>query len=372
MSRPSGVKKGIALLMTLVILLMISISLTEVFEDGSVELKLMERDERDQDADRLIRSITKGLIAALRKEGANHLYTLTEKLGDFGSVIPVSPEIPWMIANPRVKSMDHFLNVNFAVGKTETSDEFQSGYQYLLNILTLPFAEKALVDEYQVAALADSLVDLTDKDDVEVPRPMGGEEGDYATANPAFSVNNVPLFSVSEMRVLPAYQNLYGDPVVKSLPLKTEDNAGPCLSYNLNMLPVGNAPAVRKKLLVFLDLLENMEHSTCRYDLFYANREELAEIIGEARGSLLNSVTFDNNLSALDIWDPILVGDLSRGLIGTLFKHRSDQVEISFGLADQTGKIWKNVQMHLKLSYQNTQAVKSNDIKIVYYKITSM
>lgn len=109
-------QKGIALLITLSVTLILGIFLANNFERNRTNLKLLSNTESKFSLNTINFSIFKAISLAIKENGANYIYDFVSILGsipDFPINVTQSPNIN--IYNPQVWSMQHYyyLNRNF-------------------------------------------------------------------------------------------------------------------------------------------------------------------------------------------------------------------------------------------------------------------
>ncbi len=200
--------KGVALLMSLSVILLLSIVLMQSFENRSVEVKHLENSQNFFQASILSRSAFRILLSIVKEQGVYGLHVYSNRLQ--GMPVPLEDLGEHvLISQLEIKSLDHLYNIN---KKLKTSD--RENIDVLRNLIELlkqdESADSDLYElEEQIINFTSALIDWTDTDsdlDITIDYGSGGE--DYYEANPTFEVKNREIEFLDELNLIPSFRAL--------------------------------------------------------------------------------------------------------------------------------------------------------------------
>ncbi|PCI29590.1 MAG: hypothetical protein COB67_03700 [SAR324 cluster bacterium] len=356
-------KRGVALLMTLSVILLLSIALMKTFESRTVEVKHLENNLNYFRAVTLSRSSFRLLLTFIQETG---VYSLSQYAKQFqGMPIPLEDlgeDIT--ISNLKVESLDHRFYLN---QRLESGKERAIALQSLIEHIKTKESEGAafyLSDE-QVPNFMSAVNDWVDFDselDRKIDYGSGGE--DYSEASPSFNVKNREFEYLSEVKLLPSFQQLE----LTNQQLLTyfrvfKRSTEPQESIDINL-------ASTQEIIDFLAIYEALSPR------IYNNRQEIAARAKEqdTAGSQYSLeakyegdiITYRNNA-----WDPKLEGIIGPNLTSKereLFSFRTSLLSIQYDF--YAGRTGIRVQATLELSYtKDNKKNQLKSIKILRYSV---
>jgi hypothetical protein len=202
-------RPGIALIMTLMIVLLMSTFLAEFIFSSGVDLRGIHNMRASLQARNLARSAFRALEIGLRMDEVDFFagYRELEPLLALGAV----PFEDGFLVGLEVQPLEGLYNVNeldFRQGTPQDSTRWQYFYN-VMSVLTLPAtnpdqAPETLRDE-DIAAVYAAIVDWVDADEVNytsLSGYTGAEQADYLLHEPELAVKNGLLDRLDELRVI--------------------------------------------------------------------------------------------------------------------------------------------------------------------------
>lgn len=192
---------GMALLMTLTILVVLSLALAKSFEDRALERRHLQAEEARFQIENLSRSVLRGLIQAMRQIGYWQVAVSPMGIGRIppGAVVPLGEG---GVSNLRITPLDDRFNLRSIYAP-------QNGPAKLFEAtLTQIYANREVAGYPPNAEEVMSAInDFQDADsDPDANFPYGAEQ--YPGVRPRFKVKNAPFDRLGEVKVLPAWQRL--------------------------------------------------------------------------------------------------------------------------------------------------------------------
>ncbi|OGG97018.1 MAG: hypothetical protein A2508_07085 [Candidatus Lambdaproteobacteria bacterium RIFOXYD12_FULL_49_8] len=191
-------RRGMALLMTLTILLVLSLALTKSFEDRALEQRHLSASLAQFQLENLARSVVRGLIQAFRVHGFWEVTRSKQGLAliPAGAVVPLGEA---GISDISITSLDHLFNLKNRFKPLSVQAKVFD--KTLTSIYAARQTQSFGVNPEEVMS---ALNDFQDPDsDPDEYFPYGAEQ--YPQAHPAFKVKNAPFDLLSEVKVLPAF-----------------------------------------------------------------------------------------------------------------------------------------------------------------------
>ena len=207
----AGRPRGVAILMSLVVLMLLSMFMSELFFSTGLELRSMTTYRQGQQARRMARSVFRvvqiGLLMdeAIFFEGYQKVAELLEK----------GLSLPWddgLLISLAIEPQDHLYNLNQRgnIQQGEQTDIARS--RLFMNTLRglevpgeLPDSPQESLSEETLQGLYAALADWTDKDNedyIQFPGVLGAEESAYFGAKPEYAVKNGGLDRLDEIRLV--------------------------------------------------------------------------------------------------------------------------------------------------------------------------
>ena len=354
-------RSGIALLISLSIVTLLSIALMSAFENRSVEVAHLENSLERFQAETLSRSILRAVLLTIKQQGLVYIVKYKQAWQN----IPISIQ-NGSFQIREIQPVDHLFNLNHRFDSD--ANLYRSAiFKNLVNryYTNLGDAQEPLETEVHMAISA--INDWTDSDG-EGDEIFMNDFEQYPHANPAIEVKNHPLDRLGEVNLLEPFSNL------KMSKQYLEDNfrvfsGEEFLDVNL---------ADEESANDFFDRLENVTE----FENIYANRAELIKIIvgsTETDSFLLQQATplkfpppVYSNKKGESAWQEELE---KANLFAQLkqiekeqFKVRTDYIRIRYQMS--MNQMSLDVESIVKIEYINLK--KSLDIKgfqIVDYRI---
>ena len=374
-------KKGVALLVSLSSVLLISLVVTESVQKTSTELKLIENEDVRLRLETSSFSLMNVFFKELNARGANRIHRFLNSVGNAGLL----PDEETVLQNVKVWSMDHYI---FTGGSYVGDAGFKQVklMKKTLDIYAQDTPNKELLYDELLGNLAD-FIDFNDEP-INDNNLLGAESHPESAIR--FAVKNKGLDLISELNILPVFQemklikktaDLYQLPFrirkKNSLGDLPDCKIGP---LNLNMIPGNGAKKAEKFLVDYMEIGEGLRTSDpvpqagCDYALLYEERNVIAEEIGK--------ILFDENAAPFqepfktplrddEGWKDVLAtANLTDGGFTQLegfFTTRSELVGLSYQLVHR--KLTKTVVLHCALTYEGNETV-PRKISVIYYKVS--
>lgn len=191
-----------ALLMTLSILVILSLALAKSFEDRALERRHLEVSTARFQVENLGRSVLRGLIQAIRKGGYWEVANSPRGIRQIpeGAIVPLSEAAG--VSRIRIRSLDHLFNLR-QIYKPQSSPAklFQQTLNAVFTARGTPYYGP------NPEEVMSAINDYQDPDsDPDKHFPYGAEQ--YPNAKPSFQVKNAEFDLLSEVKVLPSFQQL--------------------------------------------------------------------------------------------------------------------------------------------------------------------
>ncbi|MFI5400128.1 MAG: general secretion pathway protein GspK [SAR324 cluster bacterium] len=203
-------RPGVALLLALTIVVVLTAFLSELFFDTGMETRAVANFRDSDQAQALARSAFKAMEVALKTESEQTLQFGTTQLNALLQV-SAAPFEEGLLTRMQVTSLDGLYNVN-QLGQVRpgTSQDTLRWALFRNAIAAIPLPNDAegqplpALSERQVAALYSALVDWIDADDSEYVAlgAPGAERRAYGNDNPEYDIKNGPLDRLEEMRLV--------------------------------------------------------------------------------------------------------------------------------------------------------------------------
>jgi len=195
-------QKGMALLMTLSILVILSFALAKSFEDRALERRHLEVSTARFQVENLGRSVLRGLIQGIRKAGYWEVANSPRGIARIpdGAIVPLSDKAG--VSRIRLRSLDHLFNLRQIYKPQSTQARL---FEATLNQI---FKDRGTAyfgpNPEEVMSAINDYQDPDSEPDKHFP--YGAEQ--YPNAKPSFVVKNAPFDLLSEVKVLPPFQQL--------------------------------------------------------------------------------------------------------------------------------------------------------------------
>ncbi len=273
-TKQSNRQRGVALILTLSILALMTTALMQSFDYRATEMRFVNASRRDFEIDVFARSSFRALAAGLKDAGPWGLFESKQGLFDYRDIedphfyplaLPIGGGV---IGNLRVRLLDHAFNVN--PNRHFSADSPQ--HYALRNLITNLHANDPNFFAVDVESFLSELNDFIDVDDeIDGAFFVGGEQ--YSGITPSFMVKNRPLYHLDEIKILPSYAGLQ----LNQWQLKNNFRA-----YGSAMLSAIDVNmASKQEIIAFLARYEGIKD----YPNAFARKEEIAGVIVKGRSS---------------------------------------------------------------------------------------
>ena len=358
---------GVALIITLVVIMLLSLALTKSFEERVLETKYIDSGQSHFESETLARSVFRALMQVMvanPPEGGLVAIMLGSKQ------IPVIPLGGGTITNLEIIPMDHLFSLrNRFKGESPRNQIFTNIIRGLKTRRDASeWNEFELADAYPAISAIKDWIDIDTDLDQDFPYGDGGEF--YPSVEPEYEVKNRPLDVISEYRLIPAFQELENSEVELTAAAKrkwelrnffhTYDNTvkDKLISANeqINVNVVDS-----DEMLRFLESYQDVEG----YPNVYNKREELVRIVKERmrnpNGYKYSTPLVDGRKSN---WESDFT-DLE-ALEKALFTYRTRYLRIAYTV--KIGSASRRVEAELELKYPS-KGVTVQSIDILYFRI---
>lgn len=358
-----GTKKGIALLMSLSVILILSVALMKTFENRTVETLHMENTLQRFQVETLSRSVFRAILIAIKTKGL----VFVNKNSSVWKGIPLPISEGHYFQIEEIKSVDPRFNLNL---KFRAADLTRA--TILLNIINLHRMQKdELALDYIIDDIYPLLSALNDWVDVDINQDeeflYNGE--DYWDQQPEFNVKNREFDVLTEVRLIPEFRKLgFSASDLEDTFTVLAGSEQETIDVNL---------ATPEEIEAFLYRYKDVE----KYPNIFDVRSEIASIIVN-RDAELNAGGVEPDMSESDArYTPPLYGrssywqmDLEAAgvelnqLEKGLFSSFTRNLYIRFSIS--TGKVTIRTDAYVRVNYVNPS--KNLDIKgftILAYEI---
>ncbi|MCP4753189.1 MAG: hypothetical protein GY866_20050 [Proteobacteria bacterium] len=247
--------RGVALLMALSVILVLSTALMKTFENRAVEVVHFQNTLQRFQAETLARSVFRAILIAIKEKGLIFVVNSQKKMP--GVSLPIQDGT---FQIHEIESLDHRFNLNY---RFKSDGPRASVFSNIVERRPREENEPDDVFQEDIHAAMSAINDWTDTDDDQDQEFLYDFE-QYPQEEPAFEVKNQVFNRLSELKILPPF---------RKLGLSTEyleENFrvhGGEEKIDINLAEPGDVKA-------FLERYENVEGYQAAYD----NRELLDEI----------------------------------------------------------------------------------------------
>ncbi len=313
--------RGVALLMSLSVVLLLSIALMKTFEKRSLEVAHLGHNLDRFQAENLLRSGLKLILFSIKKAGLVTVNVYLEQL----------KQIEFPVGNGTMKiqeitPVDHRFNLNKKIGQ---NDPRVSVFRNMVSI------SKAASNEYNYLSgdsaneALSAIIDWTDTNDTRDEVFLYDSE-QYPQEEPAFSVKNREFDRLSEVRLLPAFRNLGFKPEFLEQNFRVTKGGGSEESIDVNL-------SREADMRLFLKRYKDVDG----YSNVSANQEEILRLIMAER-----SAQSGNMSAGFTPVDPAFpVKDFTR-------RWNDQLVAEGFNLKEAEKKLFKPSSTYLFIHYQ--------------------
>lgn len=335
--------KGVALLMSMSVVLLLSIALMKTFEKRSLEVAHLGHNLDRFQAENLSRSGLKLILLSIKKAGLVTINAYLEQL----------KQVEFPVGNGTMKIMeirpvDYRFNLNTKIGR-----ETDPRIDVFDNIVT---ASKSADNEYNYLSgentneALSAIIDWTDSNDA-MDEVFRFDSEQYPREEPAFKVKNREFDRLSEVRLLPAFRALgfKTDFLEQNFRVTNGDGSEDFIDVNLTR---------EADMRLFLKRYEGVEG----YSSLPGQREEIIQMIMTRRatnGSQMSAEfkPMDPPFPAkeferkwVDQLKPLGITTLAKGE-KALFKPHSNYLFIHYQV--HVGQVTLNIRSMVKVVYKN-------------------
>ncbi|MGK0290262.1 MAG: type II secretory pathway component PulK [bacterium] len=367
-------KSGVALFMTLSILLVMSISITQLIENTGQEIKLIQNNQTQFQIDSYARSIFRSILTATASKGANQVALGFQQLRKLG--------IPLTIENGRVyglrlESLDHRFSLNTEI-QSRNKDALKQVYQ---NLIALHKDPMVYLDDASTLKSLSAIQDWIDKDETlfDLLLVEGDEGNALINQFPQRMIKNRKLDYLAELKTIPAVSSLYK--TLKNKEAKTQlrdfftvyeiesNSCGITGKLNLNMLQGTTRKEYYNEILLFIQRFSSLTH--CDANKFVPYAKDIANAIAERvakNNPIFKKTTYKVPIKTDQVWiEDYKSGGITATIADDFFKGRSKFIRLKFQV--EIDQVKKSVQADLELDYASTSSEKLNTIKILSFQI---
>jgi len=354
---------GIALIMTLSILLVMSIAASEVLEKTSIELKLLQNNRDQFQVEAYARSAFRAMLIFLSENGANKVALGFHLLcqSTFGEC-----EIAFegaSLLRLHIRSLDHLPVLNLSYRHMDKVRAFNKVAEQTLR-------QDEVFDDLLATRTLGAIIDWSDEgDDFVSYNGLEGDEGaSLFNEEPSLLIKNRGIDFPSELKAIPSARDLLVDKQSGRLKIqfvrnKTDPGCGLSHPFNINMV-VGGWKKDRKSLsklgyqATIVDALsqyDGLDNAGCKFEKISIYGKDLAELVAD-RTAELSSLNL--NLA----YEEVAIADENtwRSHVNSLpitpteangfFETFSKLIEITYSI--EFGSVIKNVRSTLELKYE--------------------
>lgn len=331
--KPKSPKSGVALLISLSIVTLLSIALMTAFENRTVEVAHLENSLERFQAEALSRSVLRATLLAIRQQGL----AIIVKNKQTWQNLPI-PIQNGSFKIQEIQPIDHLFNLSkkFRLGSPEVTvfKNIVKKFHRDDNYATAAF------DEEQVLSAINDWTDVDQEPDEEFL--YGFEQ--YPFEEPAYEVKNRPFDLLSELKLIPAFRKLNLSDKYVAENFRVIDSRE---YLNINL-------AENEEVYSFLDRFDDVEG----YEMISTYRDELAAAIAGSESDLLPGLVAKSRfLPPLyqryqSDWEMALGDEIAKKLTQRekeLFDLKTDHLRIRYRIS--VGRVNLDVESLVKVEY---------------------
>ena len=203
--------RGVAILMSLVVLMLLSMFMSELFFSTGLELRSMANYREGQQARRMARSVFRVVQIGLLMDET----IFFDGYRKVAALLENGVSLPWddgLLISLKIEPQDHLYNLNQERNNRKESRRDIARWLFFNNVLRdlevpgeLPDSPLEPLSEETLQGLYAALADWMDKDNedyIQFPGVLGAEESAYFTTKPEYSVKNGALDRLDEIRLV--------------------------------------------------------------------------------------------------------------------------------------------------------------------------
>jgi len=266
---------GVALIMALSVIMLLSVALMKSFENRTIETVHLENSLQRFQAETLSRSVLRAILIAIRSKGL--LFFTVNKSSWQNVPIPLSETQYFQIQT--IDSMDHLFNLNSRFNFKD-DNPWPTVFNNLINNYLLsrdPLANDYDKDDSDQILLAFN--DWSDTDSLQQIEARDNYE-EYPDANPEFQVKNRAFDRLSEIRLIPAFRDLgiaHSDIRQRFRIYPIDSNDSSRQTVDINLVSVGNSMDSTNDIMKFLDQFKN----TIKYPNIVEKWTDITKILAD-------------------------------------------------------------------------------------------
>ncbi|KAK3606857.1 hypothetical protein CHS0354_018451 [Potamilus streckersoni] len=354
-------RPGIALVITLSILVLLTLVVSKAFQDTALEIKMVRHDENRFLAEHVNRSFFKVFLNAVKTMGANKAHRFIATTLPPGLPVPILPEDEdGFLLNPEIIPMDHYINLNVNYGSTITGAKGPIVRDLVKNMINFQTGRDQ-PPQHEIYGFVGAVADFIDSDNPETDISahfLRGQES-YPNAVPYFTVKNREIDLLSELKLLPSLHRLN---------LKNKD-------INAMNLPftIYNIDEVEQYLAMMQGVSAGISaNDPCAYDDLYRSNKakNIAKMVTDKYNSA--DLFFKNPLRNDNTWQDLIRADFSfiqeaSTKMGNFFSARSEYIRIRYQILYSEVTISTEAILKLEYGGKNDTDIPTA-IRIMYYK----
>jgi hypothetical protein len=356
--------KGVALLMSLSVVLLLSVALMKTFEKRSVEVANLGHNLDRFQAENLSRSGLKLILFAIKQAGLVTFNTYLDQIKQMG--FPVGDGT---VTIQEVTPIDYRFDLNREIRRYE--DPRIQVFKNIVNISKEGSNDFNYLSGESTHEALSSIIDWTDPNEVgDTVFHFDAEQ--YPQAEPGYRVKNTKFDRLSELNLLPAFRSMgfTSDYLEANFKVVTGSKSDISEYIDLNLTRL---PDIEK----FLQRYDNMP----KYANLYDNREEILGLIKKTREEAGSNSLSGFKESAIPFpvdelrvkWTDEIV---ARGITlsteeKNLFKPSTEHLFISYQI--NVGTVTLNIRSMIRVSYitiNNKESLDIQELKIVWFRIS--
>lgn len=263
--------KGVALLMSMTVVLLLSIALMKTFEKRSLEVVQLGHNLDRFQADNLTRSGLKLILYSIRRAGMVTINAYLEQLKQIA--FPIGSGTMKIL---EIRPADHRFNLNKKI--SQATDPRVAVFRNMVSFSKTSSNDYNYLSAENTNEALSAIIDWTDRDDTRDDVFLYDSES-YPREEPEFRVKNREFDRLSEVRLLPAFRKLGFKRDFLEANFRATDSSDPVEFVDVNLTPIADID----RFLHFYDGVDG-------YPSVSARREEILRIITSARSTISPTV----------------------------------------------------------------------------------
>ncbi len=270
MNRKQVRSPGIALIMALSVIMLLSVALMKSFENRTIETLHLENSLQRFQAETLSRSVLRAILVGLKRYGLLALFKNQQRWKGFP--VPLNETQYFQIE--AIESMDHRFNLNRRY-RIEDDNPWPTVFHNIIN--SFPDVEYETFETIQLYSALNDWTDQNKEQDIE----SNDNYEEYQEANPQFEVKNRHFDRLSELKLIPSFHDTKFTPTLfekwfRIYPIDEKDSEK--IAIDLNLATLDDSGDSSSDIRQFLSMFKDVDK---KYPKIYENIDDIVKILSD-------------------------------------------------------------------------------------------